>query len=180
MPFEQLRPFEPPQTPPELLTLTQDFQPKVRDWMTRAVRWVEALNRELRTVLSKIRLAVNAVHARVDVLDARVKDVYTFPIGVPVVTEIPPGYAVTPLPVVADSTLVEVYARAQAPLSVAVTLAVLLDEVQIAVIQMAPGSVEGHAELAVPATKRQRLIPLVVAVSDTADEDDLVLQVLAR
>lgn len=175
---EQIRPFEAPQTPPELITLTQSFERKARDWSIGAVRWVEALIRELRTVLSKVRLALNDVNGRVDVLVARTKDIYTFPAQ----GSLSPGKVALPLRVVADSTLVEVFAAVtEPPEGGPLTLNVLKNDVVIGVVVVPAGQVTGALALAEALVKDvDRLQPEVLEVGSGIAGSDLVVQIRCR
>lgn len=173
-----LAPFQAPPTPPELLTLTQDFERRQKDWANRAVRWVESLIREIASIWSKLRLAINEVNGRVDVLDTRVKDIYTFPYQ----GSVSPGLVALPLRAVTDSTLIEVFAAVgEAPTGTDIVIHVLKNGVSVGTLSVLAGQLTGAVALTVPLVKdTDSLQPEIMQAGSGEPGHDLVIQYRAR
>ena len=113
-------------------------------------------------------------------LGDRPKDIYTFPIGTPTITPEDPGYAVTPLDVQADGTVVECNMRGQKGATAPIVVQIQLDGRVIATLQASTADIRVIESVEVPVTKTQQLRVVVIEAPSDPGFDDAVVHVLVR
>jgi hypothetical protein len=173
-----LIPFAPPPTPPELAVLARTFKREHTQWSERNVLWVEMLIRELRRALAEFRLQFTRLAAHVDEDDTRAKDVYTFRSTGAVAI----GLVNLSLRAVANSTLIEVFAAVEvAPTGSDLTIACLLNSVNVGTLVIRAGTLTGAVALEVALTKDTSILqPQILQVGLTTPGSNLVVQYRAR
>lgn len=121
----------------------------------------------------------DSIGASLGTLQDRPKDIYTFPLGTVVVTEADPGYAVTPLEVVADGRVAEVKVYGQKPATGSITVQIMVGNTTLETLNVATG----QSRVSVlpdgkSVTKDQMLKVVVLEAPGSPGLDDAVVQVL--
>jgi hypothetical protein len=188
----KLLPIVLPPVPPELGARGEELPDPTRKWARIAVTWDQELVRVLKDAWTKLVELVNALVTRVGAaettltgLSARAKDVYTFVVGTPALTQADPGYAAVPLDVVADGALLEIRAKAQTPVTGPVTILVAVDATILPALSLFTGDVLASVTTGFPAdgavTKGQTLKVGVTQVPvGEPGGADLVVQVFVK
>jgi len=182
---EALGPLLLPPTPPEASSIAQSFPHPLRGWMERMVDWVAQLVRVLKDTwikliaqLNSIIASVALVQAAVTVLQARVKDIYTFSASGPVVL----GALSLPLRVVAASTMLEGLAAVEvAPTGSSLLVEMRRNGVSMATLTIAAGAFSGTVTGLTQALTKDtdKLTAHVTQVGSTTPGEDLVVQMRA-
>lgn len=121
----------------------------------------------------------DSLGASLGALQDRPKDIYTFPLGTVTVTEVDPGYAVTPLEVVASGRVSEVKLYGQRAATGTIVVQVLAGVRTLAT----PTVITGQTRVSVSpdgksVEKDEMLKVVVMEASSSPGLDDAVLQVL--
>jgi hypothetical protein len=165
----------PAATPPPLPIVTQETEnpEKVRETFTNLLIYLRRISR---TIFDSS--VTDTLGAQIAGIQARPKDIYTFPLGSPTKTPEEPGYAVTPLDAVADGALIEAYARGQKPAEGTIAIQVYAAGNAIGLLGINEGADRARVGLSGSVTKGDQIKLVVLDAPDSPGFDDAVVQVM--
>jgi hypothetical protein len=165
----------PAPAPPPLPIVTSETEnpEKVRETFQNLLIYLRRISR---TIFDSS--VTDTLGAQVSAIQARPKDIYTFPLGSVAKTPEDPGYAVTPLDAVSNGSLLEAYARGQKPAGGTIAIQIYVAGNAIGMLGINEGADRARVGLAGSVAKGDQIKLVVLQAPDSPGFDDAVVQVL--